>query len=102
MTRLFVPHISLTLRHLFGRVFANFFHRLAGFGSKRKRDAQPISHRCQPHFSALDDQLLADLGLQRSEIRAAEYGILPGDQALHHTETAQSPDDGDAATRPQT
>ncbi len=34
------------------------------------------------HFGSLSNQALADIGLQRSEMRAAEYGIMPPDQAL--------------------
>lgn len=34
------------------------------------------------HFGSLNDKVLADIGLQRSEMRAAEYGIMPPHQAL--------------------
>jgi uncharacterized protein YjiS (DUF1127 family) len=34
------------------------------------------------HFGSLDDQTLADIGLKRSEMRAAEYGIMPSHQTL--------------------
>lgn len=34
------------------------------------------------HFGSLDDQTLADIGLQRSAMRAAEYGVMPSHQVL--------------------
>jgi len=34
------------------------------------------------HFGSLDDQTLADIGLQRSAMRAAEFGVMPPDQVL--------------------
>lgn len=39
--------------------------------------------RPQSHFGSLDDRLLNDLGLERSAVQAAEYGLIPGDVALH-------------------
>jgi uncharacterized protein YjiS (DUF1127 family) len=38
------------------------------------------------HFGSLNDQTLADIGLQRSEMRAAEYGIMPA----HRTRSMES------------
>ena len=58
----------------------------------RRRSARRFPGQHHQHFGSLDDQLLDDLGLQRSEIRAAEFGVLPGDQALHH-ETAETVDE---------
>lgn len=43
------------------------------------RRVRQIHHQ---HFGSLDDQMLADLGLQKSAMRAAEYGIMPSDQVL--------------------
>lgn len=34
------------------------------------------------HFGSLNDQMLADIGLQRSMMRAAEYGIMPTNQVM--------------------
>ena len=86
MKRLSVPHVSLTLQHLAGQGFVNLIQRLTRCSPIRKSGTHLALVCHQQHFGTLDDQLLNDLGLQRSEIRAAEYGILPGDQALHHTE----------------
>jgi len=60
--------------------------RSIGQGRRRKNRSAPASmlHHREHHFGMLDDQLLSDLGLLRSDIRAAEIGILPPDQALHH------------------
>lgn len=99
MTRFPVPQVSLTLQHLAGQGFVNLIQRLTRFSPIRKSGKCLALARHQQHFGTLDDQLLNDLGLQRSEIRAAEYGILPGDQALHHTEAVYPPEDGKARTR---
>lgn len=34
------------------------------------------------HFGSLNDQTLADIGLQRSAMRAAEFGVMPPEQVL--------------------
>jgi uncharacterized protein YjiS (DUF1127 family) len=57
----------------------------------RSRRGAARDARSQRHFGSLDDQTLNDLGLQRSELRAAEYGVLPGDQALRQTENESLP-----------
>lgn len=49
----------------------------------RRRDLSSPAQLKECHFGALNDQLLNDIGLQRSEMRAVEYGILPRNQALH-------------------
>ena len=50
---------------------------------RRKRMAATPA-KGQLHFGSLDDRVLNDLGLQRGKVRAAEYGLIPGDLALHH------------------
>lgn len=60
-----------------------------------RRTPCQTAYRPEQHFGSLDDQTLNDLGLQRSEIRAAEYGILPGEQALHVAEPGSVIDDHD-------
>jgi hypothetical protein len=78
------------LRHFLETGLEGLACRLRSLGQGRRLDGRrghsSASDRHEQHFGSLDDQLLSDLGLQRSEIRAAEYGILPGDQALHHQE----------------
>ena len=75
---------------------------LARFSSgrrlSRRQSARCHSAHRNQHFGSLDDQLLDDLGLQRSAIRAAELGVLPGDQALHR---AVPEDPADARRRRQ-
>lgn len=60
-----------------------------------------MPYRAEQHFGSLDDQTLNDLGLQRSEIRAAEYGILPGEQALHVAEPDSAVDGREDPERAQ-
>lgn len=70
----------------------------------RRDDRQGSGHmpyRAEQHFGSLDDQTLNDLGLQRSEIRAAEYGILPGEQALHVAEPDSAVDGREDPERAQ-
>ena len=98
-------HRCWSLRHLFAIALSRL-HRavpwfIGGRRMVRRTDVQPIPNHAQHHFGSLDDQLLNDLGLQRSEIRAAEYGILPGDQALHHKNDTTSRDHEDRDMKPQ-
>lgn len=96
----------MSLRHLIEVGCAGLIRRLKHFSLSRRlmrrQDIRAYPHRHQQHFGMLDDQLLDDLGLQRSEIRAAEFGILPGDQALHHTDVAHTSGGGKAKVRPHT
>ncbi|MEM7042330.1 MAG: hypothetical protein AAF543_05925 [Pseudomonadota bacterium] len=82
------PAASSVLRHLALNALSGLLRLLTPFASGRRLskrgDTQPFPNQHHQHFGSLDDQLLDDLGLQRSEIRAAEFGVLPGDQALHH------------------
>ncbi|MGI9419922.1 MAG: hypothetical protein ACR2RA_19025 [Geminicoccaceae bacterium] len=86
-----------SLRHMIETGLSNLAHRWLWPGRGRRlarRDgAAFLAHRRQQHFGSLDDQLLSDLGLQRSDIRGAEYGVLPGDQALHHEDDVVRRDD---------
>lgn len=79
--------VASSLRQTIEAVFAGLMRRLRSLGHGKRyiqrRDVASTAHLRERHFGSLDDQLLSDIGLQRSEIRAAEYGILPGDQALH-------------------
>jgi uncharacterized protein YjiS (DUF1127 family) len=54
-----------------------FNHLLEAHRERRRRRRQGAA------LSALSDYMLEDLGLSRSELRAAEDGILPSAQALH-------------------
>ncbi|MGI9510502.1 MAG: DUF1127 domain-containing protein [Geminicoccaceae bacterium] len=56
-----------------------------------RQDRKPERSRHQQQLSSLDDQILDDLGLQRSEVRAVEYGIIPRAQALDHKDQALDP-----------
>lgn len=91
MTHLSYADVTSSLRQVIEIGFTTLFRKLIPFRSgrrlTRRQRAALIPHRQQQHFGSLDDQLLNDLGLQRSEIRAAEFGILPGDQALHHEDS---------------
>ena len=91
----------LALRHLIEVGVSYLVHRLTwprrGRRLQERLDMPSVPQRHHQHFGSLDYQLLNDLGLQRSEIRAAEFGILPGDQALHHDMEAPSSDDNAVA-----
>lgn len=99
MRFLLYPSIAVPLRQWIGAAFQPLT-RLVGGGlrSMHRQNMRPPGHHEQQHFGTLDDQLLQDLGLQRSQVRAAEYGILPGDQALNHTDA----DSGGNRARRQT
>lgn len=88
MTYLRNAYLTPLLRRYVEMGLSRLVCRLTSFGQNRRlrgrHSSSPTADRHERHFGSLDDQLLSDLGLQRSEIRAAEYGILPGDQALHH------------------
>lgn len=96
MTHLTHRGVFCTLMHLVETSFARVSRRLMSVGHGRRqwprKDVPASTHQQQQHFGSLDDQLLQDIGLQRSKIRAAEYGMLPGDQALHHGEGDQAGD----------
>ncbi|MGI9500277.1 MAG: hypothetical protein ACR2P3_09575 [Geminicoccaceae bacterium] len=100
MTTLPYPRGSWSVRRLIEIGFSGLFHCLTWQKLNRLQDNHPTPHRRQEHFSSLNDQVLDDLGLQRSEIRAAEYGIIPGDQALHHAQPKSAAYEG-AAVRGQ-
>jgi len=99
MTHLTHRGVFFTLLHLAETSLARWSRRLLSVGHGRRQwqrgDVPASTHQQQQHFGSLDDQLLQDIGLQRSEIAAAEYGILPGDQALHQGESDQPGDKGD-------
>lgn len=84
-TRLFYAGVTSSLRYMLDVAFAGLLCRVIPFRKGRRLTRRQVTgvHGQQQHFASLDDQLLNDLGLQRSEIRAAELGILPADQALH-------------------
>jgi len=72
------------LRHGLETFFSAITHPLAALEHRWRHARRTwMNHKQRPHFGSLDDQVLDDLGLQRSELIAAEYGILPADQALH-------------------
>jgi hypothetical protein len=94
--------IGASLRHGFETGLATILRRLNPFkrGRRldRRRSVASMPHRRWQHFGSLDDQLLSDLGLQRSDMRGAEYGILPGRQALHQDDAAPDPEGPHART----
>jgi hypothetical protein len=57
---------------------------------RRHRRKDQGLHQNQTHFGSLDDLTLSDLGLSRGELRAAEYGVVPPNQALHLPKDAPS------------
>jgi len=82
-----MPMPELPARRLVGRMLRaletlTIQLRLRRRDDRRKGVALP-SLRTQFHFGSLDDRLLDDLGLQRGDVLAAEYGFVPGDLALH-------------------
>jgi uncharacterized protein YjiS (DUF1127 family) len=102
MTRPSHAGVTWSLKHALETGFVNMVQWLIPFmRSRRLQRRAPlasVSHLEQQHFGSLDDQLLNDIGLQRSDIRAAEYGILPGDQALHQSDAPPAPEDDHART----
>lgn len=68
------PHATARLQAMFSALVSASWPPFAKW--RRSRLAQ------RHHFGSLNDQTLADIGLQRSAMRAAEYGIMPTDQVL--------------------
>ena len=67
-------HVAARLQSFFSALVSASWPPFAEW--RRKRRDQQL------HFGSLTDQTLADIGLKRAEMRAAEYGIMPSDQAL--------------------
>ena len=106
MTHLTHRGVLCTLLQLVETSLLRWSRRLLSVGHSRRQwqrsDVPAATHQQQQHFGSLDDQLLQDIGLQRSEIVAAEYGILPGDQALHQDESDQPGDKTDVRCHSRT
>lgn len=67
-------HVTGRLQAIFSALVSASWPPLAKWRRARRDQHQ--------HFGSLNDQILADIGLQRSAMRAAEYGVMPRDQVL--------------------
>lgn len=93
-------------RHFIETTITGFFCCIMSlrrnFRCRSQRNISLAAESHQQHFGSLDDKLLNDLGLLRGDMLAAEYGIIPGDQALHQASNIRTGSNGRARSYSRT